>query len=148
MFAVWVLMCVGKSVKAWIDYTWTGSSSILISQLVKAHNDENWTLLNGWTASGLFAMNAQIGSKNGMYLESSSSNLKSKENMNHKDGSGLSKYIEEKKFIEAAIDSGELKPVNPNVVVRDKDENIIWTGKADEWTSAWSDVYKQINLKK
>lgn len=58
----------GESVNAWIDYNWNGSSNYYIDELFPLWS-QNWTFINGWSASGVFAMDGQIASKSAMLLE-------------------------------------------------------------------------------
>ncbi|ANA81477.1 hypothetical protein PVOR_10114 [Paenibacillus vortex V453] len=136
----------GQSVNAWVDYNWTGTSNTSISNLMLAHGNENWTFLNGWTASGLFAMDAQIGSKSSMYLETGSRLSAEKNNANDLPDAELLNIKEERKQLDLAIESGQAKPINPKVTVNDESGREIWSGKADEWNKVQDEVFKQNKL--
>jgi len=51
---------------------------------------------------------------------------------------------EERRVLEEKIKKGEIVRVNPVVNVYDKDDNLVWTGRADEWRKVGKEVTKSI----
>lgn len=147
----------GESVNAWIDYTWTGSSNLLIDEEVSTTvtgASQDWTVLNGWSVAGLFAMDIQVGSNDSMLLEVQQlatnydlplTNSKLQQSQSH--SAEVAEFVEQKRVLQEKIKKGEVKPVNLTVNVYDEDNNLIWTGNTDEWQKVGRDIIKSVKEK-
>lgn len=83
-----------------------------------------------------------------MFATASDNDSKNSSEVGGMPNAELQSIMDERKKLDEAIESGEVKPVNPNVVVRNSNGKVIWSGKANEWAQAQDRVFKEHKLGK